>query len=123
MRIKIYILGLACFLLISCGPDFKSKSPTAPLVSQGPKIVYFTANLTTIKLGEQATLSWEVHDCTSVEIDEGIGKVSPTGSIEVSPIETTTYTLETEKSEYNSEIGAYVTYVGPTETCTITVEK
>jgi len=123
MRTKIYVLGLACLLLISCGPDFKSKPPTAPLVSQGPNIISFTANPTTIKLGEKSTLSWEVHDCTSVEIDVGIGKVTPTGSTGVSPSETTTYTLQANKSEYNSEIGAYVTYGGTTETCTVTVEK
>ena len=123
MRTKIYILGLACLLLISCGPDFRSKSPTAPLVSQGPNIISFTANPTTIKLGVKSTLSWEVNDSTSVEIDEGIGKVSPNSSIEVSPLVTTTYTLQANKSEYNSESGVYVTYGGVTETCTITVEN
>jgi hypothetical protein len=123
MSAKIYILGLACLLLISCGPDFKAKPPTAPLVSQGPNIVSFTANPTTIKLGEKSTLSWEVQDCTSVEIDAGIGKVNPTGSTEVIPSETTTYTIKANKSEYNSEQGFYVTYGEVTETCTITVEK
>jgi hypothetical protein len=123
MRTKIYILGLACLLLISCGPDFKAKPPTAPLVSQGPNIVSFTANPATIKLGEKSTLSWEVHDCTSVEIDVGIGKVKPTDSIEVNPSKTTTYTLQANKTEYNSETGVYVSYGWITKTCTVTVEK
>ena len=123
MRTKIYILGLVCLLLISCGPDFKSKPPTAPLVSHGPNIISFTATPTTIKLGEKSTLSWEVQDCTKVEIDVGIGLVRPSDSIEVSPSETTTYTLQASKTEYNSEIGAYVSYGGVTETCTIKVEK
>jgi hypothetical protein len=123
MRTKIYILGLACLLLISCGPDFKSKPPTAPLISQGPNIISFTANPATIKLGEKSTLSWEVHDCTSVEIDPGIGKANPLGSIEVSPSETTTYTIKTYNYLYNYEAQAYYSIIGEEDTCTITVEK
>ena len=97
MRTKIYALGFACILLICCGEKFVP--PTGPDIKPNPNldppnIVYFTANPSTIKLGEKSTLSWEVHDCTSVEIDEGIGLVSGTGSIEVSPLVTTTYTLE-----------------------------
>lgn len=124
MRTKIYALGLACILLISC--DNKVVSPSGPLdlPSIAPNIVTFTANPTTIKLGEKSTLSWEVHDCTSVEIDEGIGKVSPSGSIEVSPEETTTYTIQALNQVYDYENQAYVTYMGygGSKTCTVTVE-
>ena len=93
MRTKIYILGLACIMLISCGK--KSGAPTGPtdMVSRSkPIISYFTATPSTIKLGEKSTLSWKVDNCTSVEIDEGIGKVSSISSIQISPIQTTTYT-------------------------------
>jgi len=122
MRTKIYILGLACLLLISCSE--KGGSPSGPLVPQtlDPNIVSFTANPTTIKLGEKSTLSWEVHDCTSVEIDVGIGKVDHTDSIEVSPSETTYYTLRAfnQVPEYEGQA-----YVGrsATKTSTVTVEK
>ena len=123
MRTKIYALGLACILLISCGEKFSS--PTQPIdpPSDDPIISYFTATPSSIKLGEKCTLSWKVDNCTSVEIDVGIGKVSPTGSIELSPLETTTYTLST-KNIYTDELtGNTVTMLGPEKLCTITVEK
>ena len=79
-----------------------------------PNIVYFTANPSTIKLGEKSTLSWEVHDCTSVEIDEGIGKVSP--------LRTTTYTLLAKNIYYDEQTGVLVGG-SATKTSTITVEN
>jgi peptidoglycan-associated lipoprotein len=125
MRIKIYILGLACILLIACSD--KVVGPGVPIDSHktAPNIVSFTANPTTIELGEKSTLSWEVHDCNVVEIDGGIGLVASTGSIEVSPLETTYYTLTASKYELNSETGTYQTYLGSwsTKTCTVTVAK
>ena len=121
MRTKIYILGIACILLISCSKH--GGSPTGPKVlSWDPIISYFTATPSTIKLGEKATLSWKVDNCTSVEIDEGIGKVSPTGSIEVSPLKLTTYTLTAKNNVYNEFTGVWVGG-GATELCTVTVEK
>ncbi len=67
-------------------------------------------------------LSWEVQTCTSAEIDQGIGDVSGTGSIEVSPSETTTYTLKAFYKEYNYEAKAYVGG-GAEKQCTVTVEN
>ena len=126
MRTKIYALGFACILLICCDTEFVS--PGGPWVKPNPNldpptIVYFTANPSTIKLGEKSTLSWEVHDCTSAEIDEGIGSVSGgKSSIEVSPSKTTTYTLTAANQMYDYEIGASVgSWVS--EECTVVVEK
>jgi ABC-type molybdate transport system substrate-binding protein len=126
MRSKIYVLGLVCILLISCTD--KKGSPIGPTdlaEKSKPIISYFTATPSTIELGEKSTLAWKVDNCTSVEIDEGIGKVSPTGSIEVSPSETTTYTLKAMNQEYNDQTHTYVTYAGAgsEKLCTITVEK
>jgi hypothetical protein len=127
MRTKIYALGLACILLIACNTD--PVSPGGPWNKPNPNldpptIVYFTANPSTIKLGEKSTLSWEVHDCTSVEIDNGIGLVSGTGSIEVSPLATTTYTLEAKNSELDATKTDAIAYAaGATKECTVTVEK
>lgn len=123
MRTKIYILGLACILLISCTD--KKGSPTGPIdlaERSMPIISYFTATPTTIELGEKSILAWKVDNCTSVEIDEGIGKVSATGSIEVSPLQTTTYTLKALNREYNQQAQTYVG-AGSEKLCTVTVEK
>jgi hypothetical protein len=122
MRTKIYVLGLACILLISCGEKFSS--PTQPFdpPSDDPIISYFTATPSTIKLGEKSTLSWKVDNCTSVEIDGGIGEVSPTGSIEVSPLETTTYKL-TALKVYIDEFTGIAGGGGAEKLRTVTVEK
>jgi peptidoglycan-associated lipoprotein len=128
MRTKIYALGLACILLICCGEKFMSPSGSDikpnPNVDP-PTIVYFTANPSTIKLGEKSTLSWEVTDATEVEIDQGVGNVSGTSSIEVSPLETTTYTLEARNSHWEEQAknSGFSLMSGATEECTITVEK
>jgi hypothetical protein len=58
-----------------------------------PVIQSFVADPLTIDEGDSSTLSWEVEDATSVEIDHGIGDVSLSGTRSVSPSSTTTYTL------------------------------
>ena len=126
MKTKIYFLGLACILLISCAD--KKGSPTGPIdlaERSKPIISYFTATPSTIKLGENSILAWKVDNCTHIEIDEGIGKVSASGSIEVSPFVTTTYTLTAMNTEYNYQSQTYVTYggAGSEKLCTVTVEK
>lgn len=64
-------------------------------VKETPKaaITKFVANPSRIKPGESATLTWTVQNADSVEIS-GIGAVnSSSGSIQVTPTVTTTYTL------------------------------
>jgi hypothetical protein len=129
MRTKIYALGLACILLICCDSKVLSPSVPNPNVKPNPNldpptIVYFTANPSTIKLGEKSTLSWEVHDCTSVEIDNGIGLVSSKGSIKISPLATTTYTLEAKNYDLDATKSDATAYMaGATKTCTVNVEN
>jgi len=61
-----------------------------------PPEINFSANLTAIKLGESCELLWDVANAETVEIEPGMGKVDATGSLTVSPSETTTYTLTAE---------------------------
>jgi peptidoglycan-associated lipoprotein len=62
--------------------------PSAPVVGQ------FTAEPSTIQRGQSATLRWEVSgEAASVSINNGIGTVRSTGSQQVSPTSSTTYTL------------------------------
>jgi hypothetical protein len=126
MRATIFVLGLlACILLISCDKKVGGGAPVGPEFGVKPNIVYFTANPSTIKLGVKSTLSWEVTDATKVEIDVGIGLVSGTGSIEVSPSETTTYTLTATNAQFDdtSQTTGYATANKATKTCTVTVEN
>jgi len=62
-------------------------SPIAPIINS------FSANPSTITVGESSTLSWSVTDATTVAIDQSIGSVSLISTTPISPTTTTTYTL------------------------------
>jgi peptidoglycan-associated lipoprotein len=66
---------------------------TAPPSATAPIINYFNAEPTLINAGQPATLRWSVSGATDIQIDHGIGQVSPNGRRAVYPTETTTYTL------------------------------
>jgi len=67
-------------------------SPTTPI------IISFSADPSTVTVGESSTLSWIVTDADSVTIDNGIGIVALTGTTGVNPTTTTTYTLTAANS-------------------------
>jgi hypothetical protein len=58
-----------------------------------PVINSFKASPSKISAGKDSELSWSVSDASSVTIDHEIGKVALTGTMRVSPTETTIYTL------------------------------
>jgi len=58
-----------------------------------PVILSFDADPGTINPGGTSTLSWEVTGAATVHIDQGIGNVALSGTRDVSPGETTIYTL------------------------------
>lgn len=90
MRAKILTLGLICFFVFAyC----KKNLPTSPDLNISLTINHFTANPTEILFGEYSTLSWDVRNASKVEIDQGIGNVLWSGTVEVNPTETTIYTL------------------------------
>jgi hypothetical protein len=53
----------------------------------------FTTSASSISAGQSATLSWNVSGANAIRIDPGIGNVNPSDTKQVSPSETTTYTL------------------------------
>ena len=63
-----------------------------------PTIVSFTTDYDSLIAGTTATLSWEVSDAVTVTLDHDIGEVDPFGSYDISPSETTTYTLTASNS-------------------------
>lgn len=105
----LYFLCLSLFLSI---PACKKKLPTSPDIPTEvlPTIASFTANPTSITFGESSTLSWSTTNATAISINQGVGNVSATGTVEVSPEETTTYTLTATNSDGNR-----------TQSCTIEV--
>lgn len=53
----------------------------------------FTANPSSITAGQSSTLQWQINGSASVVIDNGIGAVTPSGNLSVTPAQTTTYNL------------------------------
>lgn len=66
--------------------------PTAP-TTPGARITTFTAEPRTIERGQSATLRWAIANATDMTIDQNLGAVTATGSRQVFPSQTTTYTL------------------------------
>lgn len=75
-----------------------------------PPSVSFTANPVTIQSGDNSTLSWNVSNADSIYIDNGIGAVAASGSMVVSPLENTIYTLTASNIEgtTNASSGIYL---------------
>lgn len=76
-----------------------------------PTITSFTATPDSINSGETSTLAWEVtgDEPVTLTIEPDVGDVSGLDSVEVSPTETTTYTLTAENG--TGSVTAQVTIV------------
>ena len=115
--IKKVLLFFLCLTLFLSIPYCKKKLPTQPDIPDEPEIVlpiieYFTATPESITLGESSILSWETKNATTITIDQDVGTVSAKDTKEVSPEETTTYTLTATNSD-----GQKI------KSCTVTVER
>jgi hypothetical protein len=78
-----FILGLVVILAgagVSC-------------ITEPPYISLFTVTPPEIDSGASSTLKWMAKDAAKVTIDQGIGEVPTSGSKQLSPSETTAYTL------------------------------
>jgi len=69
-----------------CPPKKVVLPPPAPTVS-------LSANPAAIQQGQCATLAWSAANASSASIDQGVGKVDPSGSWPVCPRNTTQYTI------------------------------
>ncbi len=102
---KVFLfLGLAILLIssaMSCvtltsspSPDDDSAPATQPSPSvKPPVIVAFEVSPTKVTMVEPVTLRWEVTGATSIVIDQGVGKVSPSGTKELIPAQSKIYKL------------------------------
>ncbi|MCX6005644.1 MAG: hypothetical protein NTZ34_00035, partial [Chloroflexi bacterium] len=86
-----------------------SESKTITVREPAPSIDSFGFNTGSIFAGQSATLSWSVAGATSVSINPEIGTVSLTGTKNVAPGSTTTYTLTASNSAGNSTATATIT--------------
>ncbi|MCZ2078297.1 MAG: OmpA family protein [Bryobacteraceae bacterium] len=86
---------------------------------QRPRILSFVANPAEITAGGTSALSWSVENATEVTID-GIGTVENSGSRDVQPQQTTTYTLRARNNTGEVTTTATVTVMpGPAQPPTL----
>src|SRR5438105_4783500 len=81
--------------------------------------VTFTAIPSSIVTGQSSTLTWTTQNATSVSIDNGFGAQPLAGSINVSPTQSTTYTL-TATGQGGTTIRQVTVAVGSSPTVTLT---
>ena len=79
--------------VINPTPGGGESSPITFTVINLQPTVSISANPGVIVYGESSTLSWTSTNAESATIDKGIGNVPLSGSITVSPVGTTTYTI------------------------------
>jgi hypothetical protein len=77
-------------------------------VSPYPVIEFFDAKPVVVSPGEKSNLSWSVIGADKVKIDQGVGEVTLKGSKQVSPSETTSYTLMAVNGTINRSINVRV---------------
>jgi hypothetical protein len=80
-----------------------------------PRVIRFTAAPATITAGGTSTLVWQVENADSVTISPGVGTVGLTGTQDVQPQQTTTYTLTATNKNGSTPATAVVT-VNPATT-------
>jgi hypothetical protein len=82
------------------------------LLQAAPHVQWFGASPSTVASGGTTALGWHVDGATSVRIDPGVGVVDPSGSVSVSPVTTTMYTL-TASDGPQSAVSRQTVVVGP----------
>ncbi len=106
----VFALGAILFL----GACHKKQPPPPPPPPPAPATptATLTASPDTIDKGQSSTLTWQTSNATDISID-GIGAVQPNGTQQVSPTESTTYTLTAKGAGGTQTATARVTVNAP----------
>ncbi|HET8823728.1 MAG TPA: peptidoglycan-associated lipoprotein Pal, partial [Terriglobales bacterium] len=106
----VFALGAILFL----GACHKKAAPAPPPPPPPPPTptATLTANPETIDKGQSTTLTWQTSNATDISI-EGIGAIQPNGSQQVTPTESTTYTLTAKGAGGTQSATARVTVNAP----------
>lgn len=93
LTLLLGLIGLAAFVG-GCKKKVATAPPAAaPTPPAAQPTVTLNASPTSINSGQSATLSWSSTNATDLDIQPGVGKVSPEGSTPVQPTQSTTYTI------------------------------
>ncbi len=102
-------------------PSSSSSSTSSDPSTAAPTIA-LSAQPGSVSAGTSVTLSWTATNATSVSIDNGIGTVALTGSMNVAPTATTTYTATASSASASAKSSTTITVTtSPVSTPTITL--
>jgi peptidoglycan-associated lipoprotein len=94
-------------------PPPAAQAPASAAPAPGSPTATLTAEPSRIEAGQSATLNWTTTNANDVSISGGIGTVAATGRKQVSPIDTTTYTLTAIGPNGRTTATATVTITAP----------
>jgi len=96
-----------------CKKQVAATTPApAPAPTPSPTVT-LNATPTSVQSGQTSTLSWSSTNATDLDIEPGIGKVSPQGTTPVTPNDSTTYTITATGSGGSATASARVDVSAP----------
>ena len=114
-KLQLTLIAIALVVLISstagCVTIVREKPASTPEETP-PTINSFAASPATISSGQRTTLSWDVSAATGITIQPEIGDMGSSGSLQLTPPATITYTL-TATNEAGSTAGSVTVTVTP----------
>jgi len=102
LRTIALVFALSAILFLGACHKKQPPPPPPPPPPPAAPTASLTASPDTINKGQSTTLTWQTTNATDTSIDQGVGTVQASGSQQVSPAESTTYTL-TAKGEGGSQ--------------------
>jgi len=105
--LAVSLLALAA-VVGGCKKQVAATTPApAPAPAAAPTV---TLNATpgSVQSGQTSTLAWSSTNATDLDIEPGVGKVSPQGSTPVTPNQSTTYTITATGSGGSATASAHV---------------
>jgi len=94
-------------------PPVVETPPPPPPPAAAARINTFTVEPASIQRGQAATLGWSVANATDINIDQGVGAVQANGNRQITPNNTTTYTLTARSAGGMDSRAVTVTVTAP----------
>jgi len=113
--LRYFALVFALSAIMLLGACHKKAAPPPPPPPPPPPqpTASLTASPDTVDKGQPVTLTWQSTNATDISIDQGVGTVQASGSKQVSPTDSTTYTLTAKGDGRTQTATARVTVNAP----------
>ncbi|HEV2699098.1 MAG TPA: peptidoglycan-associated lipoprotein Pal [Terriglobales bacterium] len=113
LRTIALVFALSAILFLGACHKKQPPPPPPPPPPPAAPTASLTASPDTINKGQSTTLTWQTTNATDTSIDQSVGTVQASGSQQVSPAESTTYTLTAKGAGGSQTATARVTVNAP----------